>query len=61
MPKGFWFVIATFVLLLILVIWGASVEIVEFKTECRSHGGTPVISRDTSICYAPGTVIKVGS
>lgn len=60
MPKGFWFVIATFVLLLILVGWAASVGIAEFKVECRSHGGIPVISRDHSVCYAPGTIIDVG-
>lgn len=60
MPKEFWFIMAVFTLFILLLMWGVSVEIAEFKTECRSHGGIPVISRYENICYAPGTIIDVG-
>ena len=59
MPKEFWFVIVIFVLFFILVMWATHIEITEFKAECRSHGGIPVISRDDSVCYAPGTIIDI--
>ena len=59
MPKEFWFVMAVFTLFILLIMWAASVAIVEFKEECRSHGGIPIVGRYESVCYAPGTVIDV--
>lgn len=60
MPKEILVVLTIFVLPLILLFWAASVGIAEFKVECRSRGGIPVISKSQSICYAPGTIIDVG-
>jgi hypothetical protein len=61
MPKEFWFVIATFVLLLILLGWAISVVDEEFRVECRSHGGIPIISKAENVCYAPGIIIDIRS
>ena len=60
MPKEILVVLTIVVLPLTLFLWAASVDIGEFKGECSSHGGISVISRDTSVCYAPGTIIDVG-
>lgn len=61
MPKEFWFVIATFVLLLALLWWAISIVNEEFRVECRSHGGIPIITRAENMCYAPGTIVDMGS
>lgn len=60
MPKEILVVLTIVVLPLTLFLWAASVWIAEFKVECRSRGGIPVISRYENICYAPGTIIDVG-
>ena len=60
MSKEFWFVMAVFTLFILLIIWAASVGNAEFKKECRSRGGIPIISKYENICYAPGTIIDVG-
>lgn len=57
MNKGMFVVLALYVLLLTYAGGVIYFDTKEFEEECRSHGGTPVITRDTSVCYAPGTII----
>ena len=61
MPKEFWFIIAICVLLLILAEWATSIVDEEFRVECRSHGGIPIIMDAEDVCYAPGTIIDIRS
>lgn len=57
MDKGMFVLLALYLLLLTYAGGVVYFDREEFKEECRSHGGTPVITRDTSVCYAHGTII----